>query len=263
MKSTFRVIMGPCAIESMEHAMLMSRFVADLQRKLHIEGFDIELIYKSCFNKANRTSAQAFHGVGMGRGLEILQWVKDHTGLRVTSDIHTVEEAEATGEVVDIIQIPHSLSRYTFILQAAAATGKSISVKKGLFMAPEDVSKVIDKIRLTGNTEEIILVERGTSFGYNDVVVDMRTFKKWKRIVAPLGGGVSTCIDATHPALSSLYAPDLARAGVAAGADMVFIEVHDRPHEALCDGPCSIDNRCVESLVRELYILNRIVGGTK
>lgn len=259
MKNKLRIIMGPCAIEGLEHALLMSNFIANLQLKLQSEGLDIEFIYKSCFNKANRTSASAFHGVGMEEGLEILQIVKDTTGLKVTSDIHTVEEAEATGKVVDIIQIPHSLSRYTFILQAAARTGKSLSVKKGLFMAPEDVTKIVDKIRLTGNQEEIILVERGTSFGYNEVIVDMRTFKKWKRMLAQYGHTVSTCIDATHPSLNALYAPELAKAGLVAGADMVFMEIHDNPNEALCDGPCSIHNRDVESLVRELYVLFTLI----
>jgi 2-dehydro-3-deoxyphosphooctonate aldolase (KDO 8-P synthase) len=224
------VIFGPCAIESEEQVLRAAeaaKFIKDTWTGIHP---DLRFVFKSSYSKANRSDINSFHGIGLTEGKRILQLVKDRFGLEVTSDVHSVEEIEEMKDILDIIQIPQSLSRYTNIIQAAAKTGKQISIKKGVFMSPKDAQLAINKVRAVGNTRDIVLMDRGTQFGYNDLIVDMRNFKKQKQ------DGVITCIDGTHAALDRELAPELIYAGVAAGAQAIFLEMHHNPDEALCDG---------------------------
>jgi 2-dehydro-3-deoxyphosphooctonate aldolase (KDO 8-P synthase) len=257
-----KMILGPCAIESKLHAISMARSLALLQEQVREAGFeDFEIIYKSSFSKANRTKAESYRGVGVTEGLDILEAVKDDTGLRVTSDVHTGYEAAVAGQVLDVIQIPHQMCRNTDLLEAAAETGKVISVKKGTFMNPEDFQHVAAKIRAVGNTQEIIAVERGNHFGYGNTVVDMRNFHVLNKKEGRLDSSIITCIDATHPGCGPEGAKALARAGVAAGAQMVFLETHDQPTKAPCDGTCMIPLHEMYELIIELLTIREVVYG--
>lgn len=228
--------MGPCAIESEEQMLRHAEQISSIKLGFAMGGYDIRVVFKACFNKANRTKLDSFHGVGLKEGKRLLKLVKEKYDLEVTSDVHSLEEIEEMKDVLDIMQIPQSLSRYTNIIQAAAETGVQISIKKGVFMSPADAMEAVKKAEaVKPNDKDIILIDRGSSFGYNDVVLDMRNFSKQKKT------GVITCIDGTHAALDSALAPDILRAGVAAGADAIFLEIHDIPEEAPCDGKCMIN----------------------
>jgi 2-dehydro-3-deoxyphosphooctonate aldolase (KDO 8-P synthase) len=244
-----RIIVGPCAIESLEHALFCAELLKHMEIRLKASGYRVEFVYKSSYSKANRTKKSSFHGVGLEKGLEILRQVKEQTGLRVTSDVHTVEEIEKAQEVLDIIQIPHQMCRNTELLEAAARTGRIVSVKKGTFMKPESFAHVVDKIREAGNKRTIIAIERGNCYGHSDIVVDMRSINTLNNLRSE---GVSVCIDATHSALDRKYAPIIAKASVAAGADSVFIEAHEEPDKAPCDGPCMLDFKDLEELIKDL-----------
>jgi 2-dehydro-3-deoxyphosphooctonate aldolase (KDO 8-P synthase) len=220
------------------------------------------ILFKSSFDKANRTSVDSFRGPGITRGLEILAEVRARTGLPLVSDIHTPDQAPIAGEVLDMIQIPAFLSRQTDLLVAAGTTGKAVNVKKGQFQAPQDMQYALKKVLSTGNGK-IVVTERGASFGYHDLVVDMRSIVRMKEFGAPV------VFDATHSAQlpaagpgcsggdRSLVAP-LARAAVAAGADGIFMEVHPLPDHALCDGPNSLALKDLEPLVRNLLDIHRV-----
>lgn len=264
-----KVIIGPCSIESRRHALKMAKKLWDIQFNVsqfltdvsHPSEDSFEVIFKASYSKANRTKKESYAGIGIDKGLKILKEIKDKYGFRVTSDVHSVEEIEKAKDVLDIIQIPHQMCRNTALLEAAAKTGKTVSVKKGTFMKPEDVCFIVDKIRQAGNMNEVIIIERGNTFGYGNTVVDMRNFEVINRDVLGVRDvTVSTCIDATHPSCGSFYAPALAKAGIAAGADMVFLETHDSPEEALCDGPCMINIQDIEELIIELQKIYEVVN---
>ncbi|MEK0081549.1 3-deoxy-8-phosphooctulonate synthase [Benzoatithermus flavus] len=230
------LIAGPCAIESREHALMM----ADELKRL-TDALGIPLVFKSSFDKANRTSGSSARGVGLERGLEILAEIKERTGLPILTDVHESWQCEPVAEVVDVLQIPAFLCRQTDLLRAAAETGRAVNVKKGQFLAPWDMSQVTAKLEGFG-CERILVCERGASFGYNTLVSDMRALPQ----LAATGWPV--VFDATHSVQQPgglggrsggqrEHVPVLARAAVAIGVAAVFIETHDAPERALSDGP--------------------------
>lgn len=255
-------IVGPCVIESEELALEVAEEVARIQ-----EATGAPMLFKSSFDKANRTSVDSFRGPGMDRGLEILTKVRTRTGLPLVSDIHTPDQAHVAGEILDVIQIPAFLSRQTDLLVAAGKTGRAVNIKKGQFQAPQDMQYGIDKVLSTGNSK-ILVTERGTSFGYQDLVVDMRAIVRIKEF------GFPVVFDATHSAQlpgagegcsggDRSLVPPLARAAVAAGADGVFMEAHPAPDRALCDGPNSIALEHVAPLVKSLLALQEIARSSE
>jgi 2-dehydro-3-deoxyphosphooctonate aldolase (KDO 8-P synthase) len=250
-------ILGPCVIESRDHALKTASFLAGLADR---QG--IPLVYKSSFDKANRTSSASYRGLGLDEALRILEAVKSETGLPVTTDVHEREQCAPVAEVADILQIPAFLSRQTDLLVAAAATGKVVNVKKGQFLAPWDMKNVAKKLDGAG-ASGVLLTERGTSFGYNTLVVDMRGLP----IMAETGKPV--IFDATHSVQQPggrgessggerQYAPVLARAAVAVGVAGVFIETHEDPDNAPSDGANMIPLDQIEGLVAELKPLDAI-----
>jgi len=250
-------ILGPCVIESRDHALRTASFLAELGARR-----GIPVIYKSSFDKANRTSAASFRGGGLEEALPIFEAVKRETGLPVTTDVHEREQCALAAEMVDILQIPAFLSRQTDLLVAAAATGKVVNVKKGQFLAPWDMKNVADKLDRAG-ASGVLLTERGTSFGYNTLVVDMRGLP----IMAETGKPV--IFDATHSVQQPggrgdssggqrEYAPVLARAAVAVGVAGVFIETHEDPDNAPSDGANMIPLDRIDTLVGELAALDAI-----
>jgi 2-dehydro-3-deoxyphosphooctonate aldolase (KDO 8-P synthase) len=252
------LIAGPCVIESEQLALEVATEVARVGR---VTG--IPVLFKSSFDKANRTSVDSFRGPGITRGLEILAMVREKTGIPLLSDIHTPDQAAVAGEVLDVIQIPAFLSRQTDLLVAAGRTGKAVNVKKGQFQAPDDMEYALNKVMSTGNSN-ILLTERGTTFGYQDLVADMRSIVRMKRF------GFPVVFDATHSAQlpgrgmgcsggDRSLVPPLARAAVAAGADGVFMEVHPDPASALCDGPNSLALADLESLAGNLLAIYRLI----
>lgn len=252
-------ILGPCVIES-EHLVL--DVAAEVARICRAAG--VPVLFKSSFDKANRTSQDSFRGPGLREGLRILSEVKEKTGLPIVSDIHTPDQAGPAAAVLDVIQIPALLSRQTDLLVAAGRTGKVVNIKKGQFLAPEDMRHAIGKVLSTGN-QRILLTERGASFGYGDLVADMRSIVRMKPF------GFPVVFDATHSSQfpgrgdgcsagdRSFVAP-LARAAVAAGADGIFMEVHPDPEQALCDGPNSLALQDLEPLILNLRDIRRLVG---
>jgi len=251
-------ILGPCVIESLDHALRTASFLAEIGARR-----GIPLIYKSSFDKANRTSGSSFRGMGIEEAMPILDAVKRETGLPVTTDVHEREQCAIAAEVVDILQIPAFLSRQTDLLVAAAATGKVVNVKKGQFLAPWDMKNVAAKLDAAG-ASGVLLTERGTSFGYNTLVVDMRGLP----IMAETGKPV--IFDATHSVQQPggrgessggqrEYAPVLARAAVAVGVAGVFIETHEDPDNAPSDGANMIPLDQIDALIAELMAIDHIV----
>lgn len=232
----FKLIAGPCVIESEENVMLVAKKIKEITDKL-----DIPFVFKSSFDKANRTSINSFRGPGLEEGLRILNKVKTELNLKVTTDIHEPYQAEEVAKVVDIIQIPAFLCRQTDLLVAAAKTGKTVNVKKAQFLAPWDMKNVVGKIEESGN-RDIMLCERGTSFGYNNLVVDMTGLVEMKKFGYPVvfdathsvqkPGGKGNCTGGNRE-----YVEYLAKAAIAVGADAIFMEVHPDPDNALSDGP--------------------------
>ena len=250
-------ISGPCQIESRAHALETASALAEMAK-----AAGIGLIYKSSFDKANRTSVSAARGIGMSEGLAILAEVRETTGLATLTDVHTAEQCAPAAEAVDVLQIPAFLSRQTDLLLAAGETGAAINVKKGQFLAPWDMTNVAAKIASTGN-QRILLCERGTSFGYNTLVSDMRSLP----IMAETGYPV--VYDATHSVQQPggqgsssggqrEYAPILARAAIAVGVAAVFIETHQDPDHAPSDGPNMIPLREMPALIARLMAFDRL-----
>lgn len=236
MMRKFTLIAGPCVIESEENVMLIAKTVKEIAERL-----DLDYYFKASFDKANRTSISSYRGPGIEKGLEILQKVKDTYGLKICTDIHEPWQAEKAAKVADIIQIPAFLCRQTDLLVAAAKTGKIINIKKAQFLAPWDMKNVVTKVEESGN-HNIMLCERGTSFGYNTLVVDMTGIVEMKKF------GYPVVMDATHSVQkpggkgnatggNREYVEPLAKAAIAAGADALFFEVHPDPDHALSDGP--------------------------
>lgn len=242
---------GPCALESRELALEVAAAVKDA-----VSGLSITPVFKSSFDKANRSAFANFRGPGLEKGLEWLAEVKETTGLPVITDIHTPEQAAPVAEVADILQIPAFLCRQTDLLVAAGKTGRVVNIKKGQFVAPWDMRGALDKVSTTGNNR-VLLTERGASFGYNNLVVDFRSLAVMQDLGAPV------VFDATHSVQlpgglgnasggERRYVPLLARAAVAAGVDGVFMETHPDPDKALCDGPNSWPLKDFAPLLKEL-----------
>lgn len=247
----FVLIAGPCVIESREQVMEIAARMRSITK-----GLDIEYYFKASFDKANRTSLSSYRGPGIEQGLSILQEVKDMFGLKICTDIHEPWQAREAAAVADMIQIPAFLCRQTDLLVAAAQTQKIINIKKGQFLAPWDMKHAVEKVRLSGN-EKICLCERGTSFGYNNLVVDMTSIIEMKKL------GIPVIFDATHSVQkpggngastggNREYAEHLAKAAVAVGADGIFMETHPDPEEALSDGPNSIKLDEMEDILKRI-----------
>jgi len=245
------LIAGPCVLENEESALNIARFM-----KKTAEDAGFNYIFKASFDKANRTSIKSYRGPGLERGLEVLSIVKHETNVPVISDIHLPDQAGLAASVLDCIQIPAFLCRQTDLLVAAAQTGLPISIKKGQFMAPWDMKHALNKVWESGN-KNVLLTERGTSFGYNNLVVDMRSLAIMRSLGAPV------IFDATHSvqlpgggdgcsAGQREFVPLLARAAMAVGVDGLFMEVHPEPENALCDGPNSLYLDQVPPLLKQL-----------
>lgn len=251
------IIAGPCVVESAEHALMIARECSKRAREAGL-GY----VYKSSFDKANRSSIKSFRGLGMERGLDVLRQVKQEVGVPVLTDVHDVSQVSAAAEVVDILQIPAFLSRQTDLIIEAAQSGRAVNVKKGQFLAPQDARNIVDKARAAG-CEKVMLTERGVSFGYNNLVVDMRSFAIMREF------GVPIVFDVTHSLQlpgglghatggQSEYIEPLARAGVAAGVDAVFMEVHERPERAPSDGPNALPLERLQPLLKVLREIHEI-----
>lgn len=247
----FILIAGPCVIESEENVMMIARQCKELA-----ERYDLEYFFKASFDKANRTSISSYRGPGIDEGLRILKKVKDAYGLRICTDIHESWQAEVVSEVADILQIPAFLCRQTDLLIAAARTGKIINVKKAQFLAPWDMRNVVKKIEDSGN-KKIMLCERGSSFGYNTLVVDMTSIHEMKKF------GYPVVFDATHSVQkpggkgdatggNREYVEPLAKAAIASGADALFFEVHPEPEKALSDGPNMVKLKEFDGLIERI-----------
>ena len=251
------LIAGPCVIESREAALV----VANRLRQIS-EDLDLLVVFKSSFDKANRTAGSSFRGPGLDEGLEILAEVRDKTGLPVLTDIHLPDQAQPVADVVDVLQIPAFLCRQTDLLQAAAKTGKPINIKKGQFVAPTEMKAAVEKVQSAG-ASAVMLCERGTTFGYHNLVVDMRALEIMAETKCPV------VFDATHSVQlpggrgnqsdgQREYVPLLARAAVAVGIAGLFVEVHPEPDQALSDGPNSWPLNKLEGLLRDLLDLDAI-----
>lgn len=254
------VIAGPCVIESKESAL---QHATALKEKADRVG--VPYVFKSSYDKANRSSVGSFRGPGLKKGLEILAEVKKQVGVPVLTDVHEIDQVGPVKEVADILQIPAFLCRQTDFVIAVGNSGKIVNVKKGQFLAPWDMRNVVEKIRSTGN-EQILLTERGVSFGYNNLVSDMRSLVVMREL------GYPVVFDATHSlqlpgSLGNAsggerkYIPALARAGVAAGIDALFMEVHQDPDHALSDGPNSLDLKDFEKLLQTVKIIDSLTKG--
>lgn len=252
------IIAGPCVIESREHALMMARECATRARNA-----GLDLVYKSSFDKANRSSIKSFRGLGMTEGLEVLREVKAEVGVPVLTDVHDVSQVAAVAEVVDVLQIPAFLSRQTDLVLEAARSGRAVNIKKGQFLAPLDARNIVDKARAVG-CDKVMLTERGVSFGYNNLVVDMRSFPIMREF------GVPVVFDVTHSLQlpgglghatggQSEYIEPLARAGVACGVDAVFMEVHECPEKAPSDGPNALPLERMEALLLMLRDIHQLV----
>ena len=253
----FVLIAGPCQIESRSHALIVAQMLLQISWRT-----GVPIIYKSSYDKANRTSASAARGIGMDAGLTILNDVREATGLPVLTDVHTAEQCAIAAQAVDVLQIPAFLCRQTDLLLAAGETGRAINVKKGQFLAPWDMVNVAAKIASTGN-HNILLCERGASFGYNTLVSDMRSLPIMARTGYPI------VFDATHSVQQPggqgtssggqrEFAPVLARAALAVGVAAVFIETHEDPDRAPSDGPNMIPLDQMEALVTRLAAFDRL-----
>ena len=262
------LIGGPCAIENEKHALMTAERLAGIAADQKV-GF----IYKSSYDKANRSSVKSYRGPGLVEGLRILRKVRDTVGVPVLSDVHDVAEVAPAAEVLDVLQIPAFLCRQTDLLLAAGRTGKPVNVKKGQFVAPRDMKNVVDKVVSTGN-RQVLLTERGTTFGYNNLVVDMRGLADMRAL------GVPVVFDATHSvqlpggagdrsAGERVYVPALARAAVAFGVDALFMEMHEDPDrtlpdgQPLSDGPNMLRIDDLPRLLDQLRGIERALGGTR
>ena len=252
------LIAGPCVIESSDHAMELATAVQIAAKK-----YGMPFIFKASFDKANRTSMSSFRGPGLTRGLEILSSIKEKLGCPLLTDIHEPKHAEPAAEIVDVLQIPAFLSRQTDLIVAAANTGRPINIKKGQFLSPLDVGHAINKV-ISVNNHQVLVTERGTSFGYNNLVVDMRAFPQLKSFGYPviydvthslqLPGG-TTGVTGGQPE----FITPLASAGVAAGVNGVFLEVHEHPAHAKSDGQNALPLDQLEALLKRLTAIDRTV----
>jgi 2-dehydro-3-deoxyphosphooctonate aldolase (KDO 8-P synthase) len=251
-------ILGPCVIEGTQHAIDTAVALADIATEV-----GVPIVFKASFDKANRTSLGSFRGPGLVEGLRVLAKVKARTGLPILTDIHEASQAAPAADVADVLQIPAFLSRQTDLLVAAARTGRAVNVKKGQFLAPKDMKHVIAKVTESGN-QKVLVTERGVSFGYNNLVVDPRAFPMLRAL------GYPVIFDVTHSlqlpgagegvtAGLAEYIEPMAQAGVAAGVDGVFMEVHEEPGRAKSDAANALRLDLLEPLLRRLVALDKIV----
>jgi len=256
-KGPLGLIVGPCVIESEEQTLSIAR-----QLKKIAQSKKIPIVFKASYDKANRSSASSYRGPGLEEGIEILRKVKEQVGLPVLSDVHCRSDVERAAKVLDCIQIPAFLCRQTDLIFAVADTGKPINIKKGQFVSPPEVANVVEKIEGRGN-KQILLTERGTSFGYSNLIVDMRS------LVIMRETGYPVVFDATHSVQlpggmgnssggERRFVEPLARAAVAVGVDAIFLEVHPEPDCALCDGPNSIPLDDLSAIADQLLKIARI-----
>jgi len=253
------VIAGPCVIESEAHALAMAGEIKAICGRLNLP-----FIFKASYDKANRSSVRSYRGPGIERGLKILDRIKKNVGVPVLSDVHETSQVEKAAAVLDVIQIPALLCRQTDLVVEAAKTGKPLNLKKGQFLSPQEMENVVEKALSQGN-DRILLTERGTFFGYNNLVFDVRSIpimKKW---------GFPVVIDATHTVQrpggrgeasggEGEFIPTMVRAGAAAGADGVFLEVHENPEEALSDGPNSLNINKLEEILRSALRIKDVLA---
>ena len=256
------LIAGPCVIESASGTLKIAEAIKKITSKLNVP-----FVFKASYDKANRTSIHSFRGPGLYEGLKILSQIKSKIGVPILSDVHDVNQAQMAGEILDIIQIPAFLCRQTDLIVAAAKTGKAVNVKKGQFMAPWDISGIVKKMHEAGN-HNLLLTERGVSFGYNNLISDFRSLPIMR------SSGYPVIFDATHSVQKpgglgtssggeSQYIPLLSRCAVAAGVDAIFLETHPDPSKALSDGPNTLPLKNLESLLKELITIDRIVPKDK
>lgn len=256
--SEFVLIAGPCVMESEEHVLEMADALQDIAKR---QGVD--LIFKSSFDKANRSSIESYRGPGMERGLEILDRVKSDFNLPVLTDFHTPDQAAAVADVVDVLQIPAFLSRQTDMLTAAGETGVPVHVKKGQFLSASGMSNVVDKINAVGNSQ-VLLCERGAMFGYNNLVVDMRNLDIMKELGQPVIFDTTHSVQrpgskGTESGGDRRFAPTLARSALAAGVAGIFAEVHSAPSEAKCDAATQLPLDEFESLVEQWIEIDEVL----
>jgi 2-dehydro-3-deoxyphosphooctonate aldolase (KDO 8-P synthase) len=256
--SPLAFILGPCVIEGTQHAIDTAVAIAEIAGRVGVPA-----VFKASFDKANRTSINSYRGPGLIDGLRVLAKVKARTSLPILTDIHDASQAAAAAAVADILQIPAFLSRQTDLIVAAAKTGRVVNVKKGQFLAPKDMKYVIEKVTGSGN-QKVLVTERGVSFGYNNLVVDPRAFPMLRAL------GYPVVFDVTHSlqlpgagegvtAGLAEYIEPMAQAGVAAGVDGIFMEVHEEPSRAKSDGPNALRLDLLEPLLRRLVALDKIV----
>jgi len=253
------IIAGPCVIEDADLTLYTARRMRDICSDLRMT-----FIFKSSYDKANRSSIASFRGPGRDKGLRLLADIRGQLNIPVLSDVHSIDEIKAAAEVLDVLQIPAFLCRQTDLIVAAAETGKPVNIKKGQFLAPWDMRNIIDKFISTGNTS-LMLTERGSSFGYNNLVVDFRSFPIMRAFGYPVVFDVTHSLQLPGGQGSSSggqreFALPLARAATAAGVDGLFMEVHPDPDKALCDGPNMISLDAVEILLREVKKINAVVN---
>ncbi len=247
-------IAGPCVIESREHVLRMAHTLKKLRDELKIN-----LVFKSSFDKANRTSIESFRGPGLKKGMEILRAVREETGLPLLSDIHEPQQAAPAAEVLDILQIPAFLCRQTDLVAAAARTGKAVGVKKGQFLSPEEAKNILDKGDEVGNAR-IFITERGSSFGYQNLIVDMRSFPIIRGFGAPVVYDITHSMqrpggEGKQTGGTPQFARPLARAAAAAGADGFFMEVHDNPPEALSDRATQLRPEAAREIIEDILTM--------
>jgi 2-dehydro-3-deoxyphosphooctonate aldolase (KDO 8-P synthase) len=253
------IIAGPCVIESEEHAMMMARECAQRARDA-----GLDFVFKTSFDKANRSSIKSFRGIGMDAGLEILSTIKKEVSVPVLTDVHEIAQVGPVSAVADVLQIPAFLCRQTDLITEAARSGCAVNIKKGQFLAPEDARNIVEKAQAAG-CEKLMITERGVSFGYNNLVVDMRSFPIMSEF------GVPIVFDVTHSLQLpgglghatgglSQYIEPLARAGVACGVDAVFMEVHEAPQRAPSDGPNMLPLARMGDLLKTLRDIHLVVG---
>jgi 2-dehydro-3-deoxyphosphooctonate aldolase (KDO 8-P synthase) len=252
------IIAGPCVIENEGHALKMAERLLGMAESLRIP-----YIFKASYDKANRTSLESYRGPGIGPGLEILERIKRRLGVPVLTDVHSADEVRAAAQVCDVLQIPAFLSRQTDLLVEAGRSGAAVNIKKGQFLSPWDIRHAIAKVRSTKNNR-VMVTERGTSFGYNNLVVDIRGLAVMKEFGAPVILDVTHSLQLPGGQGSSSggqpqYIEILARAGVAAGVDALFLEVHDNPSKALSDGANSLELRRFRPLMSRLRDLGDFV----
>jgi len=259
-ETPFVLLSGPCALEGRDRVLRIAEGIKKITDKL-----GIPYVFKASYDKANRSSIESYRGPGLEDGLELLSEVKERFDLPLLSDVHTVEQAEIAGEVLDIVQVPAFLSRQTDLVVAAGETDKIVNVKKGQFLAPWDIDQVVKKIESTGN-ERIILTERGASFGYNNLVVDMRSIPRMKET------GYPVVFDATHSVQlpggqgnksggEREYVPHLTRAACGVGIDALFMEVHDNPEVAKSDSSTMIPLDKLEDILKQALAIDEVVKG--